>query len=300
MATPNETSYDVAIVGGGYAGMSAALQLLRAHRSVVIIDAGKRRNRFAAHSYGFLTHDGASPDDIAETGRKQLDAYPTLTWREGSVNDISGEQGDFTLRVDSGDDLSARIVILAVGVVDQFPAIEGLQERWGTTVFNCPYCHGYELGQGKIAVIATGEGSFDQAMMMPEWGEVTLFVNEEIELDDVQTRALDIRQVDVEATPIRRIHEKASIELSNGNSMEFNGIAITTTTTIPDVVRNLGCDIEEDPEGPHVKVDDEQATSVEGVFACGDISRSTHSIAYAVADGADAGKAAHTLLMQTD
>lgn len=300
MGQEHKAEYDVAIVGGSYAGMAAAMQLARAHRSVCILDAGQPRNRFASKSHGFFTRDGAPPTALSKAGREQLEAYPTVTWREATVESIRGERDEFTVLDESGEAVTARIVILATGVTDHLPEIDGLQERWGDVAFNCPYCHGYELEKGGIAVIATGESSFDQAMMLPQWGKVTLFLNRVLELDDVQTRALEIKDIAIEESVIRQITDRATIELEDGTAPQFEGIAVATDISISDLVSQLGCELERDGGADYVKVGDDQATSVEGVFACGDLARTTHNIAFAVADGSMAGSSAHSLLLETD
>ncbi len=300
MTKTNSPEYDVAIVGGSYAGMAAALQLARAHRSIVVIDAGEPRNRFAEKSYGYLSRDGEGPGEISKIAREQLCAYPTVAWREGVIQDITGEEGDFTLQDESGDEVKARLVILATGVVDELPEIEGLQDRWGTTVFTCPYCHGFELNKGRIGVIATGDESLEHAMMLAEWGGATFFTNNTVELDDVQTRALDIKGIALERSRIERISGEATIEIEDGASLDFDGIALHTSVSISELPSKLGCELGENSHGPMVKVDQKQATTVDGVFACGDIARPIHNLSFAVADGSLAGTAAHSQLIQTD
>ena len=164
---------DVILVGGGYAGMAAALQLLRARRSVLIIDAGMRRNRSASHSYGFLGQDGVDPAELAGIARTQLEAYPTLTWKEGEVASAAGENDAFQVTLTTGERFETRRLLFATGVTDGLPSVPGLAERWGRSVFHCPYCHGYELDQGHIGVIATGPMSVHQAQLLTEWGKVT-------------------------------------------------------------------------------------------------------------------------------
>lgn len=300
MGQDHKADFDVAIIGGSYAGMAAALQLARAHRSVCILDAGLPRNRFASKAHGFLTRDGVSPKGLSRAGREQLEAYPTISWKEATVGSIRGERDEFTVLDESGEEVTTRLLILATGVTDHLPEIDGLQERWGDVVFNCPYCHGYELEKGRIAVIATEESSFDQAMMLPEWGQVTLFLNGVLELDEVQTRALEIKDVTIENTVIKRITNRATIELEDDRALEFNGIAVSTDVSISDLVSQLGCELEKDGGADYVKVGDDQATSVEGVFAGGDLARTTHNIPFAVADGSMAGSSAHSLLLETD
>lgn len=150
---------DVTIVGGSYAGLSAALQLARARRSVVVVDSGARRNRFADTSHGFLSRDGEAPAVIAAHGREQLMAYPNVRFVEGMADTVSRGGANLIVSI-QGEKIAARRLILATGVIDELPSLPGLQERWGRAVFHCPYCHGYELGQGRIGVLATGENSF--------------------------------------------------------------------------------------------------------------------------------------------
>ena len=119
-------NHDVIVVGGSYSGMAATLQLVRARRSVLVIDAGQRRNRFASHSHGFLGQDGVPPGEIAANARRQLEAYPTLTWLEGRVEAVAGQTDEFTVTTADGESHLGRRILLATGVTDQLPAIDGL------------------------------------------------------------------------------------------------------------------------------------------------------------------------------
>ena len=136
---------DVIILGGGYAGMAAGLQVARARRRVLVLDAGLRRNRFASHSHGFLGQDGKDPGDIARQARDQLMAYPSVTWIEEEAVAASAEVNGFTVTLRGGRVEVGRRLVLATGVQDIYPDVPGLRERWGKKVFHCPYCHGYEL-----------------------------------------------------------------------------------------------------------------------------------------------------------
>jgi thioredoxin reductase len=160
--------HDVIVVGGSYAGMAAALQLLRARRTVLVIDAGQRRNRFADASHGFLGQDGVNSTEIAVAARKQLERYPTLHWIDGLADTAEGERDAFTLTTSDGSRYEGRRLLFATGVSDQLPDIDGLKERWGRSVFHCPYCHGYELNRGRIGVIAVGPMSLHQALLVDD------------------------------------------------------------------------------------------------------------------------------------
>ena len=227
--------YDVIVVGGSYAGMSAALQLVRARRSVLVIDAGKRRNRAASHSHGFLSQDGADPAVIASAARAQLEAYPTLSWVDDLVVKSSGSRDAFIIEVMEGEVYGARRLLLATGVSDTLSDVEGLAERWGTSVFHCPYCHGYELDQGQIGVIAASPISIHQAQLLPEWGSVIFLTNGVLELDEPTLQDLSTRGVSVEATRIERIEGHADVVLTDSRRLSFAGL-FTTSKNAPCVL----------------------------------------------------------------
>ena len=290
--------YDVIVVGGSYAGMSAALQLVRARRSVLVIDAGKRRNRAASHSHGFLSQDGADPAVIASAARAQLEAYPTLSWVDDLVVKSSGSRDAFIIEVMEGEVYGARRLLLATGVSDTLSDVEGLAERWGTSVFHCPYCHGYELDQGQIGVIAASPISIHQAQLLPEWGSVIFLTNGVLELDEPTLQDLSTRGVSVEATRIERIEGHADVVLTDGRRLSFAGL-FTASKNAPStsVAEDLGCALAETPMGMQIDTNETKETSIAGIFACGDAARVPHSVALAVADGAWAGAQIHRSLV---
>lgn len=289
--------FDVAIVGGSFAGLSAALQLARARRRVAVFDSGLPRNRFAASSHGFLAQDGRAPLAIVADARAQLAAYPTVDWFDAEVTTASGSADAFSLQAGESTH-QARRIILATGVADALPDIPGLSERWGRTVFHCPYCHGYELQQGSIGVIATSPVSLHQAQLLPEWGSVTFFLNGALSLGEDEARMLAARGVKVEATPVEGIIEEARVVLADGRSESFAGV-FTASRTAPasPLAAQLGCEHEEGLLGSFVRTDAMKATSRPGVFACGDVARATGNVALAVGEGALAGTAVHASLV---
>ncbi|TBR36094.1 MULTISPECIES: NAD(P)/FAD-dependent oxidoreductase [Dyella] len=293
--------HDVIVIGGSYAGMAAALQLVRARRSIHIVDAGQRRNRFAAHSHGFLGQDGVDPAEIWATARRQLEAYPTLRWTEGRVVAASGDKDHFEVTLGNGDVLSGRRLLFATGVADQLPPVPGMAERWGRSVFHCPYCHGYELHQGRIAVIATGPNSIHQAQLLPEWGQVTFFTNGSITLDDDARQSLAERSVQIEETRIDRLDGEADIVLTDGRVLSFVGMftapACAPASKVPEA---MGCELMETPMGIQIRTNDAKQTSLPGVYACGDVARAPHSVSLAVGDGAWAGAQLHRSLVWPD
>lgn len=289
---------DVIIIGGSYAGMAAALQLLRARRKVLVVDAGLRRNRNATHSHGFITQDGVAPGDIARQAREQLSRYETLEWLDGVAEQAQGARDDFSIGLSDGRIMTGRRLLFATGVSDELPAVEGLADRWGKSVFHCPYCHGYELNQGKLGVIATGPMSLHQALFLPEWGDVTLLVNGALALSDEQRGDLGERGVQIETTPIAGLEGNADVRLADGRMLSFAGL-FTASRNRPStpIAESLGCAVEETPFGWQIATDAQKETSVPGAFACGDAARVPHSVSLAVGDGAWAGAQLHRSLV---
>jgi thioredoxin reductase len=295
--------HDAIIVGGSYAGVSAGLQLARARRDVLVVDAGQRRNRTATASHGFLGQDGQDPGAIAAKGRAELLAYPTVTWQDAAVTDARPVPGGFAVRVGTDEHLARRLV-LAMGVVDELPAIPGLSERWGRTVFHCPYCHAYELGRERLAVLATGPMSLHQAVLVSDWappGGTTLFLGGALDLDTAQRNDLVARGIQVEHTRVVAVAgdlPSVDVRLEDGRELRFHGLFLQPRTRPALALTGLlGCALDDGPLGPFFRTDETKETTVRGVFACGDVARGMGSVAFAVGDGARAGMAAHQSLL---
>lgn len=293
--------FDVAIIGGSFAGLSAALQIARARRPVAVIDAGEPRNRFAAHSHGFLGQDGNAPVDILATAREQLVRYPSATFMQGLVTNASGRADAFTLDLADGRRIDARRVILAAGVRDTLPDIPGLQAQWGKRVIHCPYCHGYEFGAGPFAVLATDAMAVHKAILVANWGPVSLLLNDiavPTEEELAMLRQRDVRLVEGKVISVADAEGGLSIAVAGDRTVEVAAIFVAPVTSFAgDLPHALGCAIAQGPTGPIVEVNDWRKTSVPGVFAAGDMARMAPSVALAVADGALAGAAAHQSLV---
>ena len=290
--------FDVIIIGGSYAGLSAALQLGRARKNILVVDAGERRNRFASHSHGFLGQDGKAPGEIIAEARRQIERYPTIDWVEGRVTDAEGSFGDFVVEIDGSRRETADRLILAMGVTDELPTVAGLKERWGSSVFHCPYCHGYELNQEKIGVIAASPLAIHHALMLPDWGETTFFTNGVFEPDGDQQALLAARGVRVETTRIREITGHADVVMADGRSIALAGLFTQPKLRIAsNWLEKLGCAVEEGPMGSTIVTDPMKQTTARGIFACGDVARPAGSVALSVGDGAMAGAAAHRSIL---
>jgi thioredoxin reductase len=289
--------HDVIVIGGSYAGLAAALQLARARRKVLVIDAGHRRNRNAAHSHGFLGQDGQDPAVIAAKGRAEVLAYPTARLVEGTAQSVARTETGFAVTVATGERFETERVILALGVIDELPEIPGVAERWGKSIFHCPYCHGYELGGEKIGVIATSALSFHHAMLLPDWGETTYFTRG-FEPTDEQSAQLERRRVTIERGDVRGIDGAATVHVADGRALSFAGLFLMPRNRVAgSLVSDLGVEMEDGPVGKIIKTDMMKMTSVPGVLACGDAAMAAGSVSFAVADGVRAGVGAHASLI---
>lgn len=288
--------YDVIIIGGSYAGLAAAMPLARARRKVLVIDAGERRNRFASSSHGFLGQDGRAPGAIAAAGKAEVLAYPTVTWIEGLATEAR-RVGDGELVVKAGgQEHAGRRVILALGVRDELPTTPGVTERWGKSIFHCPFCHGYELNEGKLAVLATMPSSEHQGLLLPDWGPTTYFTNGQFEPEHLEP--FEKRGIVIERTPVASVggdpKEGITLNLADGRKLDFAGLFVAPKTRpVGDLAEQLGCELDEGPTGPFIKADAMRETTVKGVFACGDAAIAAGSVPFAVGQGAQAGIAAY-------
>jgi len=290
---------DVVIIGGSFAGQAAALMLGRARRRVVLLDAGQPRNRFATASHAFLGQDGRAPSDIMATARAQLTAYGTVRQQADRAVTVVAEDGGFRLGLEDGSSLQARRLILATGQRDLLPDLPGLADRWGKTVLHCPYCHGYELDQGPIGVLAAGPMSMHHALLVPDWGPVTLFLQETFQPDAAQSASLAARGVTVEPVPVVALQgDGASVLLADGRQVALAGLFIAPRTEpASDLAAQLGCAFAEGPTGPFVVVDERKATSVRGVYAAGDLAAPMANATMAAAAGVMAAAGTHQSLI---
>lgn len=287
---------DVAIIGGSYAGLSAALMLARGRRDVVILDTRSPRNRFAAHSHGFFGQDGAAPGPMIEQGREKVLAYPTVRLLNDAAVSAGGHDNAFNIDTLDHGTLTARKIVLAYGVSDVLPHIPGLAERWGKTVVHCPYCHGYEL-TGPQAVLAVSPMSAHQAMLITEWGPTTLFTNG-IVLEAAIVEELHRRKVTVEPAKVVGLEGAATVHLEDGRMLPMASLYVATNVKQNSPVgAQLGCAFEEGRFGPYLRTDAMKATTVPGVMAAGDITREMHNATFATADGVMAGASAHRELV---
>lgn len=293
---------DVIIIGGSFAGLSAAMQLVRGRRRVVLIDANLPRNRFAKESHGVFCLDGKTPSEIRSTALSQLSSYPTFHFIEETATEVKQTPEGFSVTLKSGATYDAKKLILTVGITDQLPDIPGVKEHWGKTVIHCPYCHGYELRDRALGVLATTELSFHQAAMIPDWGVTTLFTQGQFKPEGEVLDHLISRGVALEETAVTHVigdgEQIRHVLLADGRHIPIKGLYVAPKAIVASpLIKKLNLETLETPMGTIVKVNDLKESSMKGVFVAGDVSNALQNGTFAIASGTMAGIATHRSLI---
>ncbi len=283
---------DVIIIGGSYAGLSAAMALGRALRKVLVIDGGKPANRFTPHSHNFITHDGRPPGEIAALARKQVDEYATVTRIEGLVVSVEKADNEFVVRLDSGQTYISRKLIFATGIIDQLPDIPGFSDCWGKSVLHCPYCHGYEVRDEATGILGNGDYAFEFSGLISNWThQLTLITNGKSTLSAEQTAKIKSRGILIIEKEIEKLdHHNGLLQrvIFRDGTVSFIKALYARPSFVQhcSVPEKLGCEFT--PEG-YIKTDSSQKTTIDGVFACGDNTTRMRTVSNAVAMGTTAG-----------
>ena len=279
---------EVIILGGSYAGLSAAMALGRSLRNVLIIDSGLPCNRQTPHSHNFLTQDGEKPGEIARKAKEQVLAYPTVSWLEDTA--VKGEKTPrgFLITTASGQSFTAKKLILATGIKDILPDMKGFAECWGISVVHCPYCHGYEIRNKKTGILANGEKAFHLASLVNNLtDDLTILTSGQADFSPEQRVKLEKHRIKVLETEITEIeHDNGVLKhlrFRDGGKARFDAIyAPVSFEQHSDIPASLGCEL---TEHDHIQIDHLQRTSIPGVYACGDNSSGMRSVANAVSSG---------------
>ena len=287
-----EELFDVIIIGGSYAGLSAAMALGRSLKNVLIIDSGKPCNLQTPHSHNFLTRDGETPANLAALSKEQVLAYPTIKFIDGLAESALKTENGFTITTADHQIFRAKKIIIASGVKDIFPSIKGFAACWGISVLHCPYCHGYEVKGKKTGVIANGEIGFEFTKLISNWTkDLTLFTNgvADINLDDqAKLSAKNIHIVEKEIDEI--IHDNGRIKqlkFKDGDTFPLDAIyARVGMQQNTKIITDLNIEL---TEQGYISVNPFKQTNVAGVYAAGDCTTMMRSVASAVADGNFAG-----------
>ncbi|MGF0173310.1 NAD(P)/FAD-dependent oxidoreductase [Streptomyces sp. Marseille-Q5077] len=299
-------AYEVIVVGGGAAGLSAALVLGRARRRTLVVDAGEPRNAPAAHMHGYLTRDGTSPAEFLAVGREEIARYGVELVRDTAVDVARGE--DFAVELASGRSVRARRLVVATGLKDELPDVPGVAERFGKDVLHCPYCHGWEVRDQAFGVLATTAQSVHQALMVSQWSkDVTFFLHEvaESDLADDDLRRLAAAGVQVVPGEVAGLviedDRLTAVRLADG-TVHTREVVFTAPRAVPqtDLLVQLGAELTETPFGAYPVVDGTGLTTVPGVWAVGNAMGFAEQVVNAAAGGYRAGAFINGELLMAD
>ena len=296
MKTP---SYEVVVVGGGAAGLSAALVLGRARRRVAVIDAGAPRNAPAAHMHGFLSRDGMSPADLLAAGRVEVTGYGV----ELVEDRVVGIEAGFVARLAGGGSLGARRVLVATGVHDELPEIPGVRERWGRDFLHCPYCHGWEVRDQPLGVLGTLPGSVQHAQLVRQWSDDVAFFVHAYDLTADERAQLEARGVRIVLGAVARLvvegDRLTGVEMTDGRFVARTAVFIRPGNVPHDdgLLTGLGCEVD---EAGFATVDATGRTSTPGVWAAGNVVDPRAQVITAAGAGSAAAIAINADLVQED
>jgi thioredoxin reductase len=299
----DQQNFEVAIIGGSYAGLSAAMTLGRARRRVVIIDSGKPCNRQTPHSHNLITQDGKTPAEISALAREQVLAYPTVTLRPGLVTGISGIDGAFNVSLELGQQFQAKKIIFATGIRDIMPDIPGFAQCWGISAVHCPYCHGYEYSDARTGILVNGEMALEYVRLIRNWtSDLTVYTNGPATFDDEIREKILITGAEIVEQPVVSLnHENGylkTLRLGDGSVREITAFyhrpLFVQHSTLPEELR---CAL---TTHGYIQTDEAQKTTVPGIYAAGDNSGAFRGLTGALAAGTVAGARLNHELISED
>ena len=308
MNTSLSHEYDVVVVGGGAAGLSAALVLSRARRRVAVIDAGKPRNAPAAHMHGYLGSDGLPPSTLLTVGRDEIARYGAHLVR-GTVTEIApldADQRGFDVTVDDsfkdGQTVRARRVLVTTGLRDELPDIAGARERWGRDLLHCPYCHGYEVRDRAVGVLGGTPGAIDHAHLLRQWSDDVVFFAHGDPLAAADREALEARGVEVVEDLVVRLvtagDRLTGVELESGRVVPLDAVFFRPVMT-PNgaLLDRLGCDAD---DNGWVVADGVGRTTIDGIWVAGNAANPRAQVITAAGEGSSAAIAINADLVDED
>jgi thioredoxin reductase len=298
----SNVSYDVVIVGGGPAGLSAALALGRARKRVLLCDSGPRRNAAAEHIHNFVTRDGTPPAEFRHIGRQQLATYPNVEAQDVRVESITGTRGAFRVALTS-EAVEARRILLCTGMIDEMLPIDGFRELWGRAIFQCPYCHGWEVQDrrwGYLVRAADSSHLLPFALQARGWTrDLVVFTSGAFDVPQEARARLHAAGIRLETAPVARLvareHRLEAVELSNGTTVPCEVLFAHPPQRQVELVRSLGVALDDDG---FIQVDAmKRETSVAGIYAAGDLTTRMQAAVVAAAAGALAAAMLNVELM---
>ena len=293
---------DVVIVGGGAAGLSAALLLGRSRRRTLVVDDGLPRNAPSPEAHSMFTRDGTRPAELLRMAREQLVPYDTVELRHGRATSVTRHDEGFTVALADGTAVDARRVLLAVGVRDILPEIDGFSALWGRGVLHCPYCHGWEVRDEPLALYAGGAPAMVMAPLLLQWSrDLLLCTGGPGRITDADRTTLDVLGVRIVDSPVQRLEGGDHLErivFADGRVEPRRALFVQPEQVLAsDLPRQLGCELS---EAGLIVVDAHRETTVPGVYAAGDAAASVQQIVVAAAAGAEAAIMMNRDLVQAD
>lgn len=296
-----DKSYDVVVVGGSAAGLSAALVLTRARRRVAVVDGGSPRNAPAAHMQGFLSRDGLPPSELVAIGRSEVQGYggDLLT---DEVQDVVREDSGFLVRLASGAVIGARRVLVATGLHDEIPDVPGVAERWGRDLLHCPYCHGFEVRDQPLGVLGRGAETVQHALLVRQWSDDVVLFSHGGDISDTERRQLDARGIAVVETPVSRLVVEddalTGVETEDGRVVARAAVFVRPRfRPHDDLLRQLGCAVD---DAGWVVADATGRTTVPGVWVAGNVANPRAQVITAAGEGSSAAIAINNDLVDDD
>lgn len=281
---------DVAVIGGGAAGLSAALVLGRSRRRTLVVDDGMPRNAPSPEAHSIFTRDGTAPAELLHIARGQLAPYETVELRQDRVTSVTRNDRGFALLLASNTEVRARRVLLAVGVRDILPEIDGFRALWGRGVLHCPYCHGWEVRDEPLALYADGPVAMEMSPLLLQWSRDLLLCTGGLggltEADRLTLSEIGVRVVDI---PVQRLEGDGSLErivFADGTTEPRRALFMRPPQVLAsDLPRQMGCGL---TETGLIRIDASRQTSIPGVYAAGDAASVVQQIVIAAAAGAEA------------
>lgn len=304
----NADSYDVVVIGGGAGGLSASLQLARARRSVVVIDAGEPRNAPAAGVHALLALDGIAPAELLERGRADVLRYGAELRPGRAVAVTREDDGRFRIQLDDGAAVRGRRLIVATGIVDELPAVPGVREHWGGDVLHCPYCHGWEVRDQAIGVLATGPMSVHQTLLLRQWSpDIVYFPHLAGTPSDEQAEQLTARGIRVVPGEVAALDSRggrlSAVRMADGTVVERDAVAVATVARPrAEFLAGLGLVPVAHPSGMghYLPSDATGRSDVDGVWLVGNLTDISAQVGAAAAAGALAGAHANADLVMEE
>jgi thioredoxin reductase len=299
-------SYDVIVIGGGPAGLNGALMLARSRRRVLVVDSGEPRNAPAGGVHGLLGHDGTRPTELLERGRAEVRRYGGELM-SGEVSSAKRDGEDFIVDLTDGSSVKARRLLVTTGLVDELPDVPGVRERWGRDVLHCPYCHGWEVRDKAIGVLASGPNSIHQALLFRQLSKDVIYFCHSLPPSGEETDQLVVRDIQVIDGKVESIQisddRLTGVQMSDGSVVHRDALVVSTRMVArAGFLADLGLTPKEHPSGlgEHIEVDGSGLTEVSGVWAAGNVTDLAAQVGGAAAAGAWAAMRINADLVDED